>query len=287
MLGDRLAKRPSLLGVGERSVKARLRDTDRQRRDRDSSAGQRVQELPITSAARPQQVRRGDLAVLKAKRMRVGGMPPQLAIGLEHVIAGRPGRHHDRADLGTVLTIAPSHCGDRHPRRDVGAAVRDELLRSVDHPLAVARFSSRLGRARVRSRLRLGQPERPQLSPRHQVRKPSLLLLAGAELIDRRRAEADRRLQRDADTRVRSRDLLNRDAQREEICARAAHVLRKRQPEKAEIPHLADDVVTETMMPIELLRHRRDHLPRKVATRVTDRLLLRRQCKIHCHNPCM
>src|SRR5207245_2253744 len=69
--------------------------------------------------------------------------------------------------------------------------------------------------------------------------------------------------------------------------ARAPHFFRKRQTEKAKLPHLAHDVVAESMIPIELPRRRRDDLPREVATRVSNRLLFRSQCKIHCNNPCM
>ena len=76
---DRLMVRNTTRRSGE-GVQACLCDTDRQRRDRDPSAGQRVQELPVTSTSHPQQVRRRDLAVLEAQRVRVGGMPPQLAI---------------------------------------------------------------------------------------------------------------------------------------------------------------------------------------------------------------
>ena len=80
VLGDGHAERLALLCISQRRIETRLCDTDRQRRDRDPSAGQRVQELPVTSTAHPQQVRRRDLAVLEAQRVRVGGMPPELAI---------------------------------------------------------------------------------------------------------------------------------------------------------------------------------------------------------------
>src|SRR5947207_8745752 len=287
VLRDRLAEPPPLLGVSQRRVEARLRDPDRQRGDRDPPARQRVQELPVSPTPLTQQVGSGNRAIFEAQRVGVGGMPTQLSIRLEHVIARRPGRHHDRADLGPVLTRATGYRGDRHTRRDVGAAVGDELLRPVDHPLAVTRLRARLGRARVRPGLWLGQPERPQFPSRDEVRKPLLFLLASAEFVYGRRAEADRRLQRDAHARIGARDLLDRDAEGKEISARSPHFFRKRQTEKAKVPHLAHDVVAESMIPIELPRRRRDNLPREVATRVSNRLLFRSQCKIHCNNPCM
>src|SRR5215472_10905544 len=53
---DRLAKRSSLPRVREGRVKACLADADGKRRDRDSAARERVQELPVAAAPRAQQV---------------------------------------------------------------------------------------------------------------------------------------------------------------------------------------------------------------------------------------
>ena len=114
-----------------------------------------------------------------------------------------------------------------------------------------------------------------------------LFLCRRAELVDRRGAKANRGLERDADAGVGARDLLDGDAQRQKIATRASHVLGEGQPEKAKLPHLADDVVSELVIAVELLGRGRDHLSREVATRITDRLLLRCQFKIHCTNPCM
>ncbi len=111
-----------------------------------------------------------------------------------------------------------------------------------------------------------------------------LFLLLAAELVDRRRAEADGGLERDADTGIRARDFLDCDAERKKIPACPSHVFGKRQPEKAELAHLADDVIAKLVMPVELLRRRRDHLAREVATRIPNRLLLLSQFKIHCIN---
>src|SRR5439155_25427762 len=102
--------------------------------------------------------------------------------------------------------------GDGHARGDVGPAVSDELLGAVDDPLAVARLRPRLSGPRVRSRLWLGQPKGPQLASRDQVGQPALLLLRRTELVDRRRAQAHRRLERDSDPRVGPTDLFDRDA---------------------------------------------------------------------------
>src|SRR5207245_10815090 len=64
----------ALLGVCKRCVKARLRDADRQRGDRNSAAHERVEELPVTATTLSEKVLFKDLAALKAQRVRVGRM---------------------------------------------------------------------------------------------------------------------------------------------------------------------------------------------------------------------
>ncbi len=281
MLGDRLAKGPTFLGIRQRGVQAGLRETHRQRRDRDPSAGERVQELPVPATPLTQQVLGRNLAVLEAQRMRVRGVPAELPVRLQHVVTRRSRRHYEGGYLGMPIVGLPGDRGDRHPGRDVRPAVGDELLGAVDHPFAIALLGAGLRRSGVRAGLRLGEAERPELAPADEVGQPARLLLGSAEVVDRRRAEANRRLERDPDPGIAPRDLLDGDAQRQEIGAGATCLFGERQAEQAELAHLADDVVAELVVAVELHSRRHDHLAREVPARVADRLLLRGQFKIH------
>src|SRR5207245_6653376 len=120
-----------------------------------------------------------------------------------------------------------------------------------DPPVSIARLGAGLGRAGVRARLGLSEAERPQLLAGEQVGQPALLLLGAAEIVDGRSAKANGGFERDANPRVRSRDLLDRNAQRQEICPRAAVLRRERQPEEAQLAHAADDVVAEPVVAVE------------------------------------
>src|SRR5262249_27437238 len=155
-----------------------------------------------------EQVVSRDLAIIEGQGMRVRRVPAQLAIGLEHMVTLRPGRDHERADLG-LLSVPAGDRGDRDAGGDLRPAVGYELLGAVDDPPPVALLGTRLGRARVGPGLRLGQAERPQLAAGEQVRQPGLLLLWRAELVDRRDAQAHRGLERDPNSGVGPRDLLD------------------------------------------------------------------------------
>ena len=216
--------------------------------------------------------------------MRVGRVPPELAVRLQHVVARCAGGNHDGADLGPIAVGLGGDCCHRHARGDFGAAVRDELLGAVDHPLAVSSLRPRLGRARVGTGLGLGQAEGPEVASREQVREPALLLLLGAEIVDGRGPQTNRRLERDAYAGIRARYFLDCQAQRKKVPTSAAVLLRERQPEQAELPHLADDVVAELAVAVQVFGGRSHHLTREIATHVANRRLLSRQLEVQPAN---
>src|SRR5207248_7189237 len=92
VLRDGRAKRPPLFRVPERGVETSLPHPHRERRDRDATARQRVQELPVTATAWPEHALARHLAVIEAQRVRVRGVPAQLSIWLEHVVTGSAAR---------------------------------------------------------------------------------------------------------------------------------------------------------------------------------------------------
>ena len=111
--------------------------------------------------------------------------------------------------------------------------------------------------------------------------QPFLLLLLGAERVDRHRTEADRRLERDRDARVDPGELLDREAEREEVAAHPGVLLRERQAEQPHLAHLANDVVRELAGAVGVLRLRRDDVTREVLDALAQRLVLVAQPMIH------
>ena len=96
---DRTPECGSLLCVSQRSVEARLCQTDREGRDRHPTTGKRVQELSQASAPATQQVLLGHPAGVECQRVGVRGMPAQLSIGGQNLVPGGAGRDQDGADL--------------------------------------------------------------------------------------------------------------------------------------------------------------------------------------------
>jgi hypothetical protein len=153
---------------------------------------------------------------------------------------------------------------------DVRARVRDELLGAVDHPLAVLEARAGLRVAGVAAGLGLGQPERAEPPPRAQVGQVLLLLLLGAEQVDRLGAQRRVRAHRDRNGRVDARELLDRQRVGERVAARAAVLLGERDPHEPELAQLGDDLVREALLAVELLGHRRDLVAGEVADGLLD-----------------
>ena len=167
-----------------------------------------------------------------------------------------------------VTAVIVTHDGD------VGAGVRDEDLRAVDDPLAVLESRGRARRAGVGAGVRLGQPERGELRPDARSGSHCPLLLLGAEVVDRQRAEGVVRGDGDRDRRVDPRQLLDRDRVRERVGARAAVLLRDRHPHQPELGELGDELVREALLAVELLGDRRDLLERELPHGVAEQLVL-------------
>src|SRR5204863_8937474 len=91
-----------------------------------------LEELLQAAPARAEQVLLGHARAVEAERPGVGGVPAHLAVGLADLVAGRVSRH----DEVRYLSVARAR-RDGDATRDLGAGVGDELLRAVDHPLAV------------------------------------------------------------------------------------------------------------------------------------------------------
>jgi hypothetical protein len=88
-------------------------------------------------------------------------------------------------------------------------------------------------------------------------------------------------VQGDRDGRVDPGQLLDRQAEGEEVAAHAAELLGERQAEQAELAHPGDDVVGELTALVVVRDHRRDHLAGERGDRRAQVALLRRQFVIH------
>src|SRR5579862_9825099 len=154
-LRDRLAELPPLLRVGEREVVRALRQADAHRRDRDPAAVENLHELLEAAPALAEEILLGHRAGGERQLARVGCVPAELVHRRRDLVAGRPVRDDEIGDLAVSRLR-----GDRDAEADLGAGVRDEDLRAVDHPVPVAEPRLRPRRAGVRPGVRLRQPER-------------------------------------------------------------------------------------------------------------------------------
>ena len=176
------------------------------------------------------------------------------------------GRDDERRD---AVVGAGRHRGQR---RDVGAAVGDERLRAVDHPVVAVERRLGLGRPGVGSTVGFGEAEPTERATGDEIGEPLRLLIVVAELEDRVGAEADAGRQRDAHRLIDAAELLDRHAQRCEVAAGAAVLLGEDDPEQAEVAHLPHDVDREVVLDVppgrvrcdlalgELAHHRAEHL---------------------------
>ena len=259
-----------------RLVERALREPDAHRRDPDAADVEDVQELLEALAARAEQAVLRHAAVGEGQRPRVRRVPAHLAVRLALLVARRPVRHDQVGDL-----VVAGARRDADDAGDVGARVGDELLGAVDHPVAVVAARAGADVAGVRARLGLGQPEGAELAPRGQVRHPLLLLLLGAEQVDRLRPERGVRAHRDRDGGVHARELLDRDRVGERVAAGAAVLLRERDPHQPEPAELLDDLVREALLVIERLGDRRDLALGEVADGAADQLVVGREVEVH------
>src|SRR5207253_279492 len=127
----------ALLGVGDRLVEGALGQADAHRGDPDPAAVEDVEEVLEAVAPAAEEARLGNPAGVEAEGPGVGGVPAHLPVGLADLVAGCPGRDDDVRDLLATTVELAGDGGDRDAAGDLGSGVGDELLGSVDHPLAV------------------------------------------------------------------------------------------------------------------------------------------------------
>ena len=273
VLGDRLAPGLPLLRVRDRLVQGALGEADPEGGDPDAPALQRVHELPEATPSLAKQVGLGHPAVREAQRAGVGGVPAHLAVGLADLVAGRPVGDDDVRDLAAVVGLVGQR-GDRHATGDVGPCVGDELLRAVDHELAVGEPRGRAGVPRVGAGLRLREPERGQLPPAAQVRQPLRLLLIRAPEVNRHRAEGAVGGDRDRQRGVDGGQLLDRYRVGKGVGPAAPVLLRKRDPHQAQLTQLRHQLIGKALRAVQLRGDRRHLVAREVADRFAQQPLL-------------
>ena len=233
--------------------------------------------MEAAARAGPSRFSSGHRAVGERQLTGVGRLPAELVQRRGDLVAGRPVLDDEVRDL--VLARAG---GDRHAPGQLGAGVRDEHLRAVDDPRAVAQLGGRPRRARVRAGVRLGQPEGGEPPAGGEVGQPAVLLLVGAEQEDRHRPERRVRRDRDRDRRV-DRASAPRSRSRSRPCRRP----RRRTPRGAGSPCRPSSAISRTSSTGKRLSRSsssatgRDALARERADGVADQLLLGREVEIH------
>ena len=210
--------------------------------------------------------------------MGVRCMPAHLVVGRTGDQTGGGDRHQDGADLATAARVPVSgECGDGDQLGDVGARVRDELLGPVDDPRTLVQSGGGAGAAGVAPRARFREAEGAQRPARAEAGEPFLLLALVAEAEDRHGAERDPGLERDGDGLVDPSELLEGQAQDEQIAAHAAVFFGKGQAEETELTHLPHDFVGEGLGGVVVGGHRGDHVTGERRHGLAQLLLLRVQ----------
>ena len=124
-------------------------------------------------------------------------------------------------------------------------------------------------------------PNAPSFLPAHSSRHPLLLLLLGAEQVDRLGAQRGVGAQRDGHRGVHPRELLHRQRVGQRVAARAAVLLGERDAHQVQLAQLGDQVVGDRLGPIQLLGHRRHLALGEVADGAADQLVVVREVEIH------
>src|SRR5699024_9787114 len=258
-VGDRLAEGLALLRVLHGFVDTALGGADGQGADGDAALVEDAQEVRVAASAFAEQVLFGHLHIVEGERVRVRGVPADLVIGRFGGEAGGAGRDHDRRNLGHLTAglrgPGPGHGGGGNEPGDVGAGVRDEALAAVDRPGAVLQGGLGPGASGIGAGFGFGQAEGSQARGVGELGQPFLLLLFGAEAVDRHRAQGDSGLEGDRQRLVDPADLLDGQAQGEVVAAHAAVLLVEGQTEQPHLPHLGDEGVGELVLGIELGGH--------------------------------
>ena len=152
-------------------------------------------------------------------------------------------------------------------------AVADEPLRAVDDVGVTVAGRSGPRRRDIRARLGLRQRERDQLLARRETRQPAFLLLLGAGEDDRQRSE----LLHGEDQAARgagATDLLDGDAERQELATEPAEALGERQRQDVMRSEQRAHVLRELGGPVDLGGARRDLLVGQDAHGVAQHRLL-------------
>ena len=180
-----------------------------------------------------------------------------------------------RARVRLALGDGGDDVGARHAR------VGDEALAAVEHPAVVDQPGPRAGAARVRPGARFGQPVGPQHLAAGHGAQVALLLLIGAGQVDRVAAEAGVRRNDDPDAAAGAGQLLDGDGVGQGVEARAAELLRVRNAQQAQLRRLADDLVRELALALQLVGDRHDLALGEVAHRAPDLFVLRAEGEVH------
>ena len=225
---DRAAERLALLRVRDAVVQARLRQADRERRDRDPRAGQDSRHCANPRPRSPSRFlpgRGSPRTRARACRSRASRACGRTGPTVTPGVSGRA-RGSWRGRGPPPGSVAAATTCDVVMRR---AAVRDEGLRAVDHPLAAVEPRGRPRGGGVRAAVGLGERERAERLARGRAARASApsarACRSDATSCPARPTAAESVI---ADRLVDAPELLHREADRHRVGVGAAVLLRQR-----------------------------------------------------------
>ena len=285
--GDRLAELPPGRGVAEALLQCTLGDAEGERPQPDTSAVERMEELPEAVVHGPEHIFFRDNRVLQDQLPRVRGAPAELvlllrghdaaALGERGVVAhadpfrfleiGRVLGHDERRYAAGLLGSGIG--AGRHDEDLPDSGMRNEDLRAIEDIVVALLLRHRARAAGIRPGAGLGQPEPAQHLSRGKQRHVALLLLRRAEVHDGRRAERGVSAHRDGVARIDLRELVDHQDVGEIVHPGPSQLLRPRDAEQAQVGHPPHVVPREAALDVVAARARLHDLLREVAHHVT------------------
>ena len=286
-LAQALLELHALLGVLHGLVDGALAQAQSLRGDADTASVQGHHGDLEALALLTQQVLLGNDAVLKDQVAGGGAADAHLLLVLAHGEALVSALHDERGQLLGLAAPLLNDAGDGDDDEHVGIArVGDEDLGAVEHPVPVLILhGGGLLALSIGARPRLGESEGPDPLARAQLGQVLLLLLLGAVLKDGVAAQAGVGGQDDGRGAAHLGHLLHRHHVGQVIGPRPAVLLGQINAHHAQLGHLFDGLLRETLLLVHIRGDGLDLILREILEQLLEHCLLFGQFKIHVFLP--
>ena len=277
--GDGLSELLTILGVGDGHVDRAVAETERQRRDRDATAIEDLHRVGEAGVDLADAVRVGDANVLEGELDGVARAHAELLEVLRRAETRGAVLDDERGDALVARRFFVR--AREHDAEAADAALRDEHLGAVQHPVVALAHGRRAKARRVAARARLG--ERPGREPLagDRLRQVLLLLRFAAERQDVTGAEPVVRRDRQRQRAIDARRFEHRDRVRERVHPGAAVLFRNANSEQPHLGQLGHDLVRKTLFLVPLACVRLRFLVEEVAQGLLQELVLLVELESH------